>query len=190
MKRQMMKYAKFAARRVRRVSAGRSGLTLIELIVAMAVATIVMSAIVGIFIMTYRSYDAGNMHANAQNLAVMTLQKIDNAVRYKNTITIYSDKSAVPGTELPVYYDSGSDGIKIGSDTYLQGSFKNYKCVLVFSNDNYSADAEDNTKNNLLKIDVTITDNSGNTLFKTTGSVYLLNGKIDNNSTGAAVTYS
>lgn len=181
---------KSIAQKVRRMFCKRSGFTLIELIVAMAIATIVMTAIVGIFLITYRSYDESSMRTDAQNIAVLVLQKINGSVRYRDTVTIYSDKSAVPATELPIYFDSSTNGIKFGDDTYLDGSLKRYNCIFEFSNDNYSADYQDKTKNNLLKIKVTITDKTGKALFKTTGSVYLLNGEISNNDTGAAITYS
>ncbi len=167
----------------------RSGFTLVELIVAMAISTIVMGVIITVTVLMYQSYDANTQQATAQNLAVLTMQKVKDSVRYSPSVAIYDDTTAASGaTGTLVYYDSTKNGIDIGSTTYLQGAFKGYTCNFDFSNN-------DTTHNNLLGITITINDNKGKPVFSTTGSVYLMNGNVADHSTVAknhqmVITYS
>lgn len=166
-----------------KVRHSRSGFTLIELIVALAVSVIVMTSLISIAVLTYKSCSACEKQSGAQNLAVLTLERIQNSVRYKGTVIIYSDPEDIPSsdTDSSIYYDPAENGINIGSNTYLKGAFSAYNCVLTFSNSS-------SAPNNLLEVEITITDKKGNTLYSTVSSIYLLNGKVSGTS-GKAITF-
>jgi len=162
---------------VKKTRKPHAGFTLIELVVAMAISAILLGSLASVFILTYKSYDANTSQAQAQNLALLTVQKIQSEVRTCSCTTICkteTDISAVPTndnfTYTPIYYDSQNHGIDIGGNTYLAGTFKNYGCILNFSCTAPTA--------NLLNLTVNITDSSGNTLYSTSTSIYTQYGSI------------
>jgi prepilin-type N-terminal cleavage/methylation domain-containing protein len=149
----------------------RAGFTLIELIVAIAISTIILGAITSIFVLTYKSYDSNTSQADAQNLAALTIEKIQTEVRASNIVYMCKDSSDISGlpfndddyTYTPIYYDATNSGIDIGGNTYLAGTFKNYVCNLTFSSHT----------GRLLDLYVNITNSSGATIYQTSTSIYL-----------------
>lgn len=162
----------------------QGGFTLIELVVAMAIATIVMAAVAGIFTITIKTYNNSTQQADAQNLAAMTARKIEQEVRVCANLNIYTNKVDSPsGTEI--YYDDTKQGIYIGSSTsnstYLAGTFDKYGCKLDFKG----------TGTALLNVTVTITDGGGKTISSVNTSVYLVNGtKISGTDDGSVIVFS
>lgn len=162
-----------------KVRKANSGLTLIELIVASAISVMIMGVAVTILLLLLRSFDTSTKQTQAHNLCVMTVQKIDTTLRYSKTVTI-SNTDSGDG----IYYDPSSNGIHIGSSTYLGQTFKGYKVYFVFSN-------IDTTKNNLLGIKMTVKSKDGNATYYTLNSkVCLLNGSINSTDTGDSIQYS
>lgn len=147
----------------------RAGFTLIELIVAIAISTIILGAITNIFVLTYKSYDSNTSQAEAQNLAALTIEKIQTEVRASNIIYMCVNSSYISGLPFddddysytPIY--SANSGIEIGGNTYLAGTFKNYVCNLTFSSHT----------GRLLDLYVNITNSSGDTIYQTSTSIYL-----------------
>lgn len=170
---------------VRKLRACRSGFTLIELIAALAISSIVMTSIVSIAVLTYKICNTNHKQADAQNLAVMTIQKIENTVRYQNSVRIYKDKADIDTTEIgsAIYYDDTKKGVNVGSYTYLENYFDPYSCTLTFSNDNTDPGS-------LLKINIEITDKSGETIYTTDTSVCIMNGSVSGETSGNAITFS
>lgn len=163
----------------------RSGLTLIELIVAIAVSAIVMTSVITIGVLTYRACNASERQSVAQNLAVLTMQKIQNTVRYKGSVKIYPTPDDIPSKDngTAIYYNAAEDGVTVGRATYLKGTFNTYDCELNFIN---SASAP----GKLLEIQIEVKDKGGNRLYYTASSIYLMNGYVTGASEGSAITCS
>ena len=153
------------------------GLTLIELTVTISIAAIIMGSIVTIVVIMYKSFDSDGNNVQAQNLCVMTMQKITDTLRYADTVTI-SDIESGNG----IYYDKSADGIHMGNDVFLAGGFKGYAVDFKFSKE----------KDNLLAISMCVKSKNGKTKYYTlTSKVYLMNGKIENEGTGnSSVQYT
>lgn len=164
-----------------------SGLTLLELIVTIAISTIIMVALTSIVTMTYKSFNMNTNDANAQNLAVLTVQKIQNETRNCTALNIYSYNNAT-GVTTPstapsatlLFYDSKNSGISIGGTVYLKGIFKNYNCVLTFTG----------TGTELLGLEVQIYDNNNKLLYQSSTSIYLNNQKTITVASGNAIAFT
>lgn len=147
-----------------------NGLTLLEITVTISIAVIIMGAVTTLIMILYKSFESGGKNAQAQNLCVMTTQKIADTLRYADTVTISGNESGEG-----IYYDKPSDGIHLGNDVFLKGEFKGYSVDFKFSNE----------KDNLLGISMTVKSKDGRTRYYTlTSKVYLLNGRIEAEGTG------
>lgn len=146
------------------------GLTLIETTVTISIVAVIMGAIVTLMIMMYKSFESNTNNVETQNLSVLAMQRIEDTLRYADTVTI-SDVESGEG----IYYDKLAEGIHIGNDVYLKGEFKGYTVDFEFSKE----------KDNLLDISMCVKSKNGKTKYYTlTSKVYLLNGKIQKAGTG------
>lgn len=158
----------------------QGGFTLIELVVTIAIASIAMSLIAGIFTILLKSYNQSTNIADAQNLATLSVRKVEQEVRVCTSLKIYDTKvDSASGT--PIYFDDSKHGINIGDGTYLADTFDKYDCTLKFTGCN----------TNILGVSVTIKDKSGKTLSSIESSVYLENKpKIDGTDGGGFIVFS
>lgn len=161
----------------RAIRDNKKGLTLLELTVTIAIMTIIMGSVVTMIILMYKSYDSASNQSQAQNLCVLTTQKIADTLRYENTVKVTGSASGDG-----IYYDAANSGIHMGSTVFMKGAFKSYKVEFTFVKN----------KDNLLDITMTVKSKDGrNTYYTMKTDVYLFNGKIGTDGSGSsAVQYS
>ncbi len=140
-----------------------AGFTLIELVVAIAISAIILVCFASVFILTYKSFNGNTSAADAQNLAMLTVQKIQSETRNCQTLTINTSQTSNASGTKQLYFDTKNNGISVGGNTYLAETFKNYVCTLTFSG----------TGTDLLGLAIKISDNYGHQLYQTSTSVYL-----------------
>ena len=109
-----------------------AGFTLIELVVAIAISTILLGSFTSLFVLTYKTYTLNISQAETQSLAALTVEKIQTEVRTCSSLIMVKDETDIPAvttnydfTYTPIYYDSINHGINIGSNIYLADTFKN-----------------------------------------------------------------
>lgn len=165
---------------INRMIIAKKGFTLIEIIVATAISAIIMASATSIFIVMYNAYESSKNQADAQNLCVLTTQKIADTVRYSNSVEI-SDTNSGDG----IYYDTTNSTMHIGKDAFMKDAFGKYYVVLNFSDENVG-------KDNLLGIKIYIkSKNQMKTYYSMNSDIYLPNGKISPaGSSGCAVRFS
>ena len=72
----------------------RAGFTLIELVVVMAVTAVVMSALVGLFVIAGNTAAHQNLVTDAHTAAIQIEQQIETRTRYADSVNLYVDGAA------------------------------------------------------------------------------------------------
>lgn len=156
----------------------KSGLTLIELVIAMAVSMIVMGAAVYIFTFGFQIYNKAGDTYNAHTLALFTQQKIEAEVSYAGSMRVdtnppasVSDFSA--GNNRCLYVSGGrlkcvkaDAGGLVDQYTYMQGNYSGLNLTIVFN---------PTAATNSMVLDVTIKVYKGSSLLYQTHSDIMIN---------------
>jgi prepilin-type N-terminal cleavage/methylation domain-containing protein len=165
------------------------GVTLVELIVALAISSIILTCVISIFSVGISAYQSSMDSFNATTTAQILTQKIQTRIKYATAITVNttltSDSSKVIGTNY-LYSSSGSVLLKNGntvSDTFPDvKSALTYPCSVTF--DVSSAKS----------LDVTIKISKGSkVIYTTTTTIYIIgldgvaNSAIVDNTTSGSV---
>lgn len=152
----------------------KKGLTLIELIVALAISGIVMAMLSSIIVTCYRSYTKENTKAEIQNSAQMVMNKLGDAIMEAKIIEL--DGATLKTSEEKddafedkvgklISYDASAKKLymtpkpSLGSDkeAYLLGSYiKNYT-ITIDDSCKDTADMTGLTLKNPIKLNVSIT---------------------------------
>lgn len=175
----------------------KPGVTLVELVVALAILGIVLVSLSSIFALTYKSIDKSTSGADAQNLAVLAMEKIQNEVRngsgieilnYDETNDILSSSTLKDPTLF--YYEKNQSCFVNGKDsssTYLAGSFKKYYCKLTFN------PSPGQSKLLVVTVEIrdkNIADENKNTIYSTSTNIYVPHGTISGSENGNAIAIS
>ncbi|MFT8889639.1 MAG: prepilin-type N-terminal cleavage/methylation domain-containing protein [Ethanoligenens sp.] len=83
--------------------ANRNGFTLIELIVVMAITSIIMAALVGVFVFTGNMANQTSLAADAQTAAIQVEQQIELGTRYATAVGVYPDNTGI-GSAFSHYF--------------------------------------------------------------------------------------
>ena len=96
----------------------KQGITLIELIIAMAILSIIGVAIVGLSSSIVRSYSAVNYKTTSRDMATITMQTIRDEIITANQVSIATslNNAATAGT-YQIYVNNGNVMHKNGTDT-------------------------------------------------------------------------
>lgn len=156
----------------------KSGLTLIELVIAMAVSMIIMGAAVYIFTFGFQIYNKANDTYNAHSLALFAQQKIEAEVSYAGSMRVDSNPPASvsdlsPDNNRCLYVSGGRlkcvktvAGALIDQYTYMQGSYSGLNLNIVFC---------PAAATNSMVLDVTIKVYKGSNLLYQTHSDIMIN---------------
>lgn len=152
----------------------KKGLTLIELIVALAISGIVMAMLSSIIVTCYRSYTKENTKAEIQNSAQMVMNKLGDAIMEAKIIEI--DGATLKTSEEKddafedkvgklISYDASAKKLymtskpSLGSDkeSYLLCSYINNYTITIDDSCKDTADMTGLTLKNPIKLNVSIT---------------------------------
>lgn len=111
----------------------RAGFTLIELVVVMAVTAVVMSALVGLFVMAGNTAAHQNLVSDAHTAAIQIEQQIEVRTRYADQVAIYENQSAADAA-------IAAGGSTVANDNYIGISGTNSNAML-FSQYNSTSSA-------------------------------------------------
>lgn len=147
----------------------KGGFTLIELVVAMAVASIALSIFAGLITITLQSYRQSTTMSDVQNLSSMVETKIEQEIRASSSLQISSSKIDT-STEKELYFDINQNClmlIKNGSETpYFSGMFDKYNFDLEFSYDSSKSPY-------LLGVTIMIKDKNDKVIYTLNTTIYL-----------------
>ncbi len=123
----------------------RKGFTLIELVVVLAITSIVLAAIGGIMVFGNNIVKNTNYKFDEHTMALLLEQKIKNTVQNSTSLTIYSSPSPLPTSSGYLYFDTTPSGgtanaaliinPKSGAPeiAFQKGYFKGYTVTVAFS---------------------------------------------------------
>ena len=149
------------------------GITLVELIAAMAISSIVLTCIIGIFNIGISAYNTSIDNFNKTTTAQIVIQRIQGEVKYANTVTIYN---ANPTTGDYIFSNNGvyTQG---GSSAFTLSN--NYDCTLTFTKSTNSS--------KIINLTVKVKN------YTVTTSIYLMSGIVTdstNGQVGIAIGYT
>lgn len=116
----------------------RKGFTLIELVVVLAITSIVLAAIGGIMVFGNNIVKNTNYKFDEHTMALLLEQKIKNTVQNSTSLTIYSSPSPLPTSGGYIYFGASPTGLVIkpsdsGSvSVFQQGRFTYYPVTVSF----------------------------------------------------------
>jgi len=154
----------------------RKGFTLIELLVVFAITGIVMVVIIGIMSLGLNLFDRSNKTGSAHSMALLLTEKIEQEVKFADTVTVLAALPATPaaGTYYLYFNNDNTNPANTGlrrqtgataDFTYLGGSFRGLICAVTFK----GSGAE------TLNLDISITDSNGNGIYHTNTDILINN---------------
>jgi prepilin-type N-terminal cleavage/methylation domain-containing protein len=149
------------------------GLTLVELIVAMAISTIILTCLIVMFSAGVSAYNTSMDNFNKNTTAQVVIQRIQGLLKFANTVTINTANPTNPTTGNYVYTNNGVYTQQGGASAFTLPNGSN--CTLTFTK-NANSDKI---------IDLTVSING----YTVTTSIYLMSGTVTG-STGIAIGYS
>lgn len=159
----------------------KSGFTLIELVVSMAVAAIAISILTGLFTLTLHSYRQSTSLSEAQAFSSLVLRKVENELKTASTLQITSSKITTPAYK-ELYFDSSQNCLIINKagieNKYYAGMFDNYDFTLTFtpvadSSSSSISSSSSSEISHLLQINETVKNKSGTKIYTLSTTVYL-----------------
>ena len=154
----------------------RKGFTLIELLVVFAITGIVMVVIVGIMSIGLNLFDRSNKTGSAHSMALLLTEKIEQEVRFADTVTVLAALPSTPalGTYYLYFNTNGTNSTQTGlrrqygvavDYTYLGGSFRGLTCAVNFKGSGAKT----------LNVDIYITDSNGSGIYHTNTDILINN---------------
>jgi len=165
----------------------KSGFTLIEIVVTLAVASILAAMIFQIFSSVYSVYRKINDMAEYQSYAQVIMIRIKNELKYADSVTIENDipASIVPGNRY-IYVTDGTPQLNVGNSSSDAVSIaklsSGFSAELIFTK---SSDKS-------IRVSVSI-KNKGTIVYNLDADVYLnniVNDSISGSSQGLVIRYT
>lgn len=172
----------------------QKGVTLVELLAALAIMGLVMVGITGAFMLGNNLYKTAGADFDKHTAALQLEQSIEQKVKYSSALSIYSAPTDLPSVsqQNAVYFDQTLSNpdvrglvIKTGGSTtvFMQGFFKGYDCSVNFNK----------VSNTILRVTITI-QKSGDS-YTLTKDLRLMNldvsvGTIGGASTGTLIGFN
>lgn len=176
----------------------KKGLTLVEVIVASAVSSILLAGILSIILPTVETVRFNENLAHAKNMSSQLIQQVSNAVQYAKSISIesgtYTPSGGSAAAKSAIYqeYDTVDTNllktmyIKKGqitaNDLLGEGFYDNLKFTITYE--------KAATKADILQMNISVTKKNRSTVvFKTSASIKLYNANVVDHSGATDGTY-